>query len=163
MSLALTTVVALNSLCSEEALNNMNHHDLATGICLLDGKYQFIPPSSSYNSQSNQGKIARHWGRFSQYIAASICLGGSATRTRRESSYNSGFTNMRDFAKKYFRENVKHFGREKLIRLGILKNPSIFGSTIVDIVKLDGKEEKIPEFLQFTLRKLELKISFSCI
>jgi len=64
--------------------------------------------------------------------------------------------NMRDFAKKCFREkgkDVKHFGREKLVRLGILKNPSIFGSTIVDIVKLDGKEEKVPEFLQFTLRK----------
>ena len=73
---------------------------------------------------------------------------------------------MRDSAKKCFREkgkDVKHYGREKLIRLGILKNPSIFGSTIVDIVKLDGKEEKVPEFLQFTLRKQELNFSFSCV
>ena len=63
---------------------------------------------------------------------------------------------MREFAKKCFREkgkDVKHFGREKLVGLGILQNPSIFGSTIGDIVKLDGKDEKIPEFLQFTLRK----------
>ena len=47
---------------------------------------------------------------------------------------------------------MKDFGRDKLVKLGILKNPSIFGSTIVDIVKLNGKEEKVPEFLQFTLR-----------
>ena len=79
-----------------------------------------------------------------------------ARRERHNSSGLFNFTNMRDFAKKCFREkgkDVKHFGREKLVGLGILKNPSIFGSTIVDIVKLDGKEEKVPEFLQFTLRK----------
>ena len=135
----------------------MNQNDLATGICLLDGKYQFIPPSSSYNSQSCQGKIVQPLGRFSFYFVVSICLGGSSPRIRRDSSSSSGlfnFKNMRDFARKCFRgKDVKHFGREKLIRLGILKNPSIFGSTIVDIVKLDGKEEKVPEFLQFTLRK----------
>ena len=88
---------------------------------------------------------------FFFYFAASV------TVARRDSSPGFfNFTNMRNFAKKCFREkgkDVKHFGREKLIRLGIIKNPSIFGSTIVDIVKLDGKEEKVPEFLQFTLRK----------
>ena len=62
---------------------------------------------------------------------------------------------MRDLAKKCFQnkgKDVKDFGRDKLVKLGILRNPSIFGSTIVDIVKLNGKEEKVPEFLQFTLR-----------
>ena len=87
----------------------------------------------------------------------SISLGASAAGATRDSSSGLfNFTNVRDFAKKCFREkgkDVKDFGREKLIRLGIIKNPSIFGSTIVDIVKLDGKEEKVPEFLQFTLRK----------
>ena len=135
---------------TEHSQNNMNQNDLASGICLLDGKYRYIP-SSSYNSQSNEGKMVNSFQFFFFYFAASV------TVARRDSSPGFfNFTNMRNFAKKCFREkgkDVKDFGREKLMRLGIIKNPSIFGSTIVDIVKLDGKEEKVPEFLQFTLRK----------
>ena len=44
-------------------------------------------------------------------------------------------------------------GREQLVKLGILKNPSVFGSTVPDIVKLDDRREQIPEFLIITLRK----------
>ena len=37
----------------------MNENDLATGTCLLDGKYQFIP-SSNYNAQSSEGEGVKH-------------------------------------------------------------------------------------------------------
>ena len=66
------------------------------------------------------------------------------------------FDSVRQFVNKYLVERVKRenlvIGREKLVKLGILKNPSVFGSTIPDIVKLDGNNEKIPEFLKISLR-----------
>ena len=133
--------------------HNMNQHNLTTAICQLDGKVPIISQYSNFHSESNEGKNWQSLARFSLYFAVSICLG--STNDRKDNSGLFNFANMRDLAKKCFQnkgKDVKDFGRDKLVKLGILKNPSIFGSTIVDIVKLDGKEEKVPEFLQFTLR-----------
>ena len=144
----------------------MNQNDIPTSIFRFEGKEQYFrsqssnQPAPTFNPLSNRGKnlpITESWERFSFYFAVSLSLGSFTNRRERHNSSGLfNFTNMREFAKKCFREkgkDVKHFGREKLVGLGILQNPSIFGSTIGDIVELDGKDEKVPEFLQFTLRK----------
>ena len=75
------------------------------------------------------------------------------------SNRNYGFLNfdaVKHFVHKFLGEKLLKDtmanGRDKLVKLGILKNPAVFGSTIPDIIKLEGSKEKIPEFLKISVR-----------
>ena len=109
--------------------------------------------SSYFNSQSNEGIHCKSRAfKFNTFCFVVALVVPAPQRIHGLINFDG----VRQFVSKFFGEKLKRdnllIGREKLVKLGILKNPSVFGSTIPDIVKLDGKNEKIPEFLKICIR-----------